>query len=52
MRGEARVRFLREEAAKRLDILIAIADREGRPWTEFYPPQSVPEGWYRTYGGA
>jgi tagatose 1,6-diphosphate aldolase len=52
LEGEARVRFLREEAARRLDALMAIADREGRPWTEFYPPQPVPEGWYRTYGGA
>jgi tagatose 1,6-diphosphate aldolase len=52
LRGEARVRFLREEAAKRLDTLIVIADREGCPWTEFYPPRPVPEGWYRTYGGA
>jgi len=50
--GEARARFLREEAARRLDALAAIADREGRPWTEFYPPQLVPEGWYRTYGAA
>jgi tagatose 1,6-diphosphate aldolase len=52
LKGEARARFLREEAAKRLDTLMAVADREGRPWTEFYPPQPVPEGWYRTYGGA
>jgi tagatose 1,6-diphosphate aldolase len=50
--GEARARFLREEAARRLDLLAAIADREGRPWTEFYPRQSVPESWYQTYGGA
>jgi tagatose 1,6-diphosphate aldolase len=49
--GEARARFLREEAARRLDLLAAIADREGRPWSEFYPPQPVPESWYRTYGG-
>jgi tagatose 1,6-diphosphate aldolase len=50
--GGKRTRFLQEEAIRRLDLLAAIADREGRPWTEFYPPQSVPEGWYRTYGGA
>jgi tagatose 1,6-diphosphate aldolase len=48
--GEERTRFLQEEAARRLDLLAAIANREGRPWTEFYPPQSVSEGWYRTYG--
>ena len=52
LRGEARVRFLREEAAKRLDTLAAVADREGRSWAECYPPQPVPEGWYRTYRGA
>jgi len=49
--GEARARFLREDAARRLDTLAAIADREGRSWTDFYPPQPVPEGWHRTYGG-
>ena len=49
--GEARARFLREDAARRLDTLVAIADREGRSWTDFYPPQPVPEGWHRTYGG-
>ena len=48
--GQERTRFLQEEAARRLDLLAAIADRAGRPWTEFYPPQSVPESWYRTYG--
>jgi tagatose 1,6-diphosphate aldolase len=48
--GEARAQFLRKEAARRLDLLAAVADREGRPWTEFYPPQSVPESWYQTYG--
>ena len=50
--GVARAQFLREEAARRLDTLAAIADREARPWTEFYPPQAVPENWYPTYGGA
>ncbi len=49
--GEARARFLREEAARRLDELAAIADREGRPWTAFYPPRPIPEGWHQAYRG-
>ena len=48
--GEARARFLRGEAAHRLDALAAIARQYGRPWTDFHSPIPVAEGWYRSYG--
>ncbi len=49
LEGEQRQRFLREEAALRFKKLRAICDGIARPWTEFYPPNSLPEGWYRHY---
>ena len=48
--NERRV-WLRDVAAKRLDILRGIAEQYARPWTDFYPPQdaSAYQDWYKRY---
>ncbi|MDZ4159452.1 MAG: tagatose 1,6-diphosphate aldolase [Anaerolineaceae bacterium] len=49
LEGVQRARFLRQEAALRLNKLGEICDRLARSWIEFYPPDSLPEGWYLSY---
>lgn len=44
-----RQRFLTEVAAERMRRLVTIANAEARPWTDFYEPMAVSEGWYRHY---
>jgi tagatose 1,6-diphosphate aldolase len=44
-----RQKFLRTTGMGRLNRLSAIVDEHARPWTYFYDPQPVGEGWFTTY---
>lgn len=50
MGSAERAVFLRDVALSRLRQLLDIAEREGRPWTDFYQAPSFGEGWHETYG--
>jgi tagatose-1,6-bisphosphate aldolase len=43
--------FLSTVAIERLQALTAICNQHAVPWTRYYPPELVPEGWYRDYPG-
>ncbi|BAS29237.1 tagatose 1,6-diphosphate aldolase [Limnochorda pilosa] len=45
-----RDRFLKTQGVSRLEILKAIANRRGRPWSEQAAARPVAEGWHREYG--
>lgn len=45
-----RERFLHDVARDRLRQLLAIAEAEARPWSDFYVPPPAAEGWYERYG--
>jgi len=44
-----RQQFLAGIAAGRMRRLVAIAEAEARPWTDFYEPMTFDEEWYRHY---
>ena len=45
-----RAAFLRDVARDRLQQLLAIADADARPWSDFYNAPSSSETWYESYG--
>ncbi len=45
-----RAAFLRDVARDRLQQLLAIAEADARPWTDFYSAPSSSEAWYESYG--
>ena len=45
-----RAAFLRDVARDRLQQLLAIADADARPWSDFYSAPSSSETWYESYG--
>lgn len=44
-----RMTFLKEKATPRLKTLIHISQHNARPWTEFYKPMAVAQGWHESY---
>lgn len=44
-----REQFLAKTATARIRRLVEIANQYARPWTDFYEPAAIDEGWYRTY---
>jgi tagatose 1,6-diphosphate aldolase len=49
MSHAGRQEFLRTTGMDRLNRLSAIVDEHARPWTDFYEPSPVGEGWFTTY---
>ena len=49
MSAAERTDFLRGAALSRLRQLLDIAEREARPWTDFYQPPTFPQRWHETY---
>ena len=49
MSTAARAAFLRDTALERLRQLLDIAERDARPWTDFYQAQDFSERWYESY---
>ena len=45
-----RAAFLRDVARDRLQQLLAIAESDARPWSDFYTAPSSSETWYESYG--
>lgn len=41
--------FIKDVAIRRLNTLSEIANKEARPWVEFYSPMPTPPEWYKTY---
>lgn len=44
-----RQQFLAETATARIRSLVDIANTYARPWTDFYAPLPINEGWYHNY---
>jgi tagatose 1,6-diphosphate aldolase len=44
-----RAEFLSGTASTRLQELSEIANKNARPWTEFFAPMPAPKGWEKTY---
>ena len=49
MSTAARAAFLRDTALERLRQLLDIAERDARPWTDFYQAQDFSERWFESY---
>ena len=49
MSADERAAFLHGTALKRLRQLLEIAEREARPWTDFYQAQDFAERWFESY---
>lgn len=52
MTPEARLAFLADEGARRVDHLREIVERSARQWTDIYAPQSYGENWFEAYSAS
>lgn len=49
LEGAARTEFLTHIAHPRMARITALVDALARPWTEYYEPVAVDDGWYEIY---
>jgi tagatose 1,6-diphosphate aldolase len=47
--GPERTAFLSTTAVQRMQQLSGLCSALGKPWTELYPPDTLPENWYQDY---